>query len=306
MKKMRVLLLLLGCLLLTGCSCKHEWTTADCVNPETCTKCGETAGEALGHNWVEATCTTVRTCSRCGRTEGDPLGHAWVEAACTEPKTCSACGEIVGEALGHTWLEATTDAPATCSVCGATEGEKITADPRFVTESAKPLFGRWETAINYTGEELGVESFEGKLYTIYWLEFDNLGNMKAGFELQNKEEFREAMTRWYAAYYRGKLEEAKLEEDTANEVMEALLGVDIEEFAAYEIEKMTDEELVEELLAYSDMGGGWSGSFEYYVEGDSLYWDTEWKEDMHASDMEFIGSALILEGFLQFTAADPA
>lgn len=63
-------------LCLSGCACKHEWAEATCTEPKTCTKCGETEGEALGHNWgewevsVEATPTSdglkKRTCTLCG------------------------------------------------------------------------------------------------------------------------------------------------------------------------------------------------------------------------------------------------
>lgn len=67
------------CLLLTGCSCKHEWADATCTQPKTCTKCGVTEGDALGHSWgdweieKEATVTKsgtkIKTCSRCGETQ---------------------------------------------------------------------------------------------------------------------------------------------------------------------------------------------------------------------------------------------
>lgn len=63
---------------LSACGCKHEWVEATCTEPKTCSKCGETEGEALGHSWgdweieMEATVTEsgtkVRTCSRCGAT----------------------------------------------------------------------------------------------------------------------------------------------------------------------------------------------------------------------------------------------
>lgn len=46
-------ILLMG---LYGCGCKHEWQDATCTEPKTCSKCGETEGEALGHTpgeWVQ-------------------------------------------------------------------------------------------------------------------------------------------------------------------------------------------------------------------------------------------------------------
>lgn len=133
-------LLILGVLfvfcMLTGCECKHEWAEATCTEPKTCTKCGETEGEALGHSWVDATCTEPKTCSVCGATEGDPIGHKWSEATCTEPKTCSVCGETEGEPLGHDWTPATCTEPKTCTRCKDTEGNALGHkwDPATCTE----------------------------------------------------------------------------------------------------------------------------------------------------------------------------
>ncbi len=125
MKKFAVLLLAISLLVLAGCSCKHEWQEADCLNPKTCTLCDKTEGEALGHNWEKATCTAPKTCEDCGETEGEPLPHSWLDATCTAPKTCSACKTTEGEALGHSWEEATYEAPKTCSVCVISEGDPL-------------------------------------------------------------------------------------------------------------------------------------------------------------------------------------
>ena len=49
--KKRTLAIFLGLLLvfcLSSCACQHEWKEATCTEPKTCTKCGETEGEALG------------------------------------------------------------------------------------------------------------------------------------------------------------------------------------------------------------------------------------------------------------------
>ncbi len=105
-------------------SCEHDWTGATCTAPKTCSKCGETEGEALGHSFADATCQAPKTCTVCGTTEGEKAEHSWTGATCTDPKTCSKCGETEGEALGHSFADATCQAPKTCTVCGATEGEK--------------------------------------------------------------------------------------------------------------------------------------------------------------------------------------
>lgn len=89
--------------------------------------CALLAGCGHEHTWTEATCIEPKTCSECGETEGEALGHTWAEATCTEPKTCRNCGETEGEALGHTWTEANYQTAQTCSVCGTTEGEPLAA-----------------------------------------------------------------------------------------------------------------------------------------------------------------------------------
>lgn len=85
--------------LLTGCSCEHEWAEATCLTPKTCNLCQETEGEALGHNWAEATCAAPKTCTACGEMEGETLPHIWEDANYQEPKTCSECGATEGEPL---------------------------------------------------------------------------------------------------------------------------------------------------------------------------------------------------------------
>lgn len=51
MKKVWIsLCVLVLCLSCSGCCLSHDWAEASCTSPETCTKCGETQGEALGHD----------------------------------------------------------------------------------------------------------------------------------------------------------------------------------------------------------------------------------------------------------------
>jgi len=126
-------LVILLCLLLTGCECKHDWQAADCTTPKTCSKCQATKGEALGHSWADASCTAPKTCSTCNATEGEALAHTWVDATCHAPKTCSVCKATDGNTPGHTWVEATCKVPKTCSVCKATEGEL--AEHQWVTNT---------------------------------------------------------------------------------------------------------------------------------------------------------------------------
>ena len=92
------------------------------------------------HNWASATCTLPKTCSICGATEGEPNGHteeiiAGTAATCTETgisdgKKCTVCGETTVEqtvinALGHT-EETIAGTPATCTEAGMSDGKKCT------------------------------------------------------------------------------------------------------------------------------------------------------------------------------------
>ncbi len=55
--------------------CSHQWTAANCTDPEVCSLCGEEGAAALGHSWQEATYEHPRTCTRCGLTHDKPLGQ---------------------------------------------------------------------------------------------------------------------------------------------------------------------------------------------------------------------------------------
>lgn len=63
----------LAALVMIGFFTIHNWESATCTKPETCTICGKTRGKPLGHNWIAATYQTPETCSRCGITQGKPL-----------------------------------------------------------------------------------------------------------------------------------------------------------------------------------------------------------------------------------------
>lgn len=94
--------------LLTACCISHSWQEADCENPQICTKCQETKGEALGHSWTDATCETAKTCSTCGEVEGDPLGHQifWSseDRRTTMQGVCSTCDTSFEEPVDWTLL----------------------------------------------------------------------------------------------------------------------------------------------------------------------------------------------------------
>lgn len=106
----------------------HDWMDADCTEPKTCDRCGDTDGNALGHTWGAASCTDAKTCSVCGTTDGSALGHTWTGTDCESPQTCSVCGAVADTAAGHTWVEADCEMPKICSVCGLTEGDALGHD----------------------------------------------------------------------------------------------------------------------------------------------------------------------------------
>lgn len=105
MKKLFALMLVavLTATMLVGCCLSHDWAEATCEAPMTCTKCGETEGEALGHNFVGGTCAEPSICEKCG-SEGEFAEHVWLDATRTAPQTCEVCGQTQGEPL--TALEA--------------------------------------------------------------------------------------------------------------------------------------------------------------------------------------------------------
>ena len=63
-------------------SCQHTYSDATCDVPATCSKCGQTTGDALGHNFQGGSCDTPGTCSRCGATSGTGA-HNYYGSKCT-------------------------------------------------------------------------------------------------------------------------------------------------------------------------------------------------------------------------------
>lgn len=195
MKKLLVFLLLF-CLLfaLSGC-CRHEWQEATCTEPQTCTKCGETEGEALGHDYgpyketKAATCSKEgvkeSVCSRCGdvQTQEIPkLEHTPGEWTVATPSTCkeagketavcTVCGETIERELplaDHTPGEWEITTPATadkqgervqkCTVCGKTlNTEKFT----MTAEEIKQAYVAKCSSYSYEQIARSPEEYKGK------------------------------------------------------------------------------------------------------------------------------------------------
>ncbi len=96
-------------IMLTSCGCKHEWKDATCTEPQPCTKCGKTQGEALvisdfpEHSFGKEVTLKEATCGAEGIIE----------------KTCSICGQVLEEMIPpterHTYRKGTIVKEATCN-----------------------------------------------------------------------------------------------------------------------------------------------------------------------------------------------
>jgi len=143
-KSITIILSFLLCLLsLSGCSCKHDWTDADCLNPKTCNLCNITEGEAIGHNWSAATCETPEICANCGETKGEAIGHQWAAATCETPETCNACGKTQGEIPDHDFGSWTIDGDTMSRICAScNKAESTKTDHELI--ATQGVIGHWD------------------------------------------------------------------------------------------------------------------------------------------------------------------
>lgn len=288
-QKLLICLLALSLVLvMAGCGCEHVWTEADCVNPNTCSECGETEGAPLGHTWKAATCTDAKTCENCGATEGEAKGHSWVEATCTDAKNCSECHLIEGEALGHIWQDATTEAPKTCTTCAATEGERIITDERFTSASAATLLGKWGAEIEMTGEDMGTEGIVDSLTVIVDYTFGPAGDLKIGMALKDPDAFNAAALKaiedgMYADYA-----SIGYNKESADADMKATYGMSVSEYAAYYVE----------VLDFPGMFEAMSFEGVYYVQDGKFYMGEDWESTLEPRVFTVEGDALSIEDFV--------
>ncbi len=105
-------------LALCGCGggkeCEHDWQSADCVKPETCSVCGETQGEALGHQfgpWSFGEEDMSHVCTVCSTEEKTAIdrqiqfselliGH-WDMYSLVFGEDEMSIGELPGSGLDH-------------------------------------------------------------------------------------------------------------------------------------------------------------------------------------------------------------
>lgn len=278
-------LLVMLCLLLTGCACKHVWVDADCVTPKTCSECQVTEGEALGHTYADATCEAPKTCTVCKATDGEPLGHTWVDATCLAPKTCSVCKKTEASIGHHKWVDATTETPKTCSVCQKTEGERIITDSRFKTAACKDLFGTWSGIAKMDCEELIGEGFTTKAELNYSIIFQNDGTMKQITSMVDEDAFNQKVEEYFIETMYKEFSALGLNKEQANEAMIAQYGMNVEAYS-----KKAASAFNWESIFATDLQG------VYYVANGKMYSGITWKGEIDEDDFSIIGNTLYIEG----------
>ena len=270
-----MVLVLLCVLAFAGCGCEHEWVEANCDTPKTCSLCEETEGAPLGHTWKAATCDAPKTCETCNLTQGSALEHVWEEATCTLPKMCASCRKTEGDPLGHSWEEATTDAPKTCTRCQSTEGSKLETDPRFTTASTKELYGKWVGEIVIPGDVLGTTGYVDELPCNVYFAFSNVGDVTVSMELSDEEAFKDAMKQMVIDIAVESLEAEGISKEEADEAMQQVYGMTMQEYAAATVEEMD----------VGDMVSQFNSNMVYYVEDGVMYsglsWDSEFTSDAY-------------------------
>ena len=297
MKKLIALLFALALVFtLAACGCEHEFAAADCVNPATCTLCGETEGEALGHVWMAATCETPKTCENCGVTDGEPKGHSMVEATCEEAKHCETCKMTEGEALGHAWLDATTETPKTCETCATTEGERIITDPRFTTAATQELQGKWRLPVPMTEEDIGIPGMQVDDCVYLVAEFANDGNFSITIEVTEK--FGDLMKQILTESIYAEFELQGMDKEAADAAFAIAYGMSIQDY-------------VDEELSYVDLNELFASAFGaieikgvYYVEDGLVYSADSWEDEMIGDSYTITGDTLTIEGMTEDLGLD--
>lgn len=187
-----VSLVLVMCLL-SGCCLIHSWDDATCIDPKTCSKCGETEGEPLGHEWDidEATCTRDQVCTECGEIGEKAPGHRWdiPSATCTEDQHCTVCGEMGATATGHYWTEETDTTPQMCRLCNLMV-------PMDMPANGTVFIGKGK----YCGAELTIHCSSDKSYYIKLK--DSSGNDVYSFFVQaGKSVYAPVPTGYFYVYF---------------------------------------------------------------------------------------------------------
>lgn len=138
----------------------HQWQSATCVVPKTCSICGKTEGFALGHKWQGSDCTTSQTCMVCGAVR-PAFEHDWKGATCAAPKTCSICNKTEGECGDHI-----VNGTSLCQICkkqvwfyGGNNGQTVLMGGLTTIEGELPIP---ETLNGNSITAITAEAFKGR------------------------------------------------------------------------------------------------------------------------------------------------
>ena len=142
-------------------TCSHSWKDSTCTAPKTCTKCGETEGNAAGHSWSNATCTAPKTCTKCGATEGAAAGHSYTSG------TCTVCGVADPNVpfTDNIWVAYIVRAEG---YSDAEKGEILSKYALSPTDFQGYTHKDYYSNPNYEGEPFGSITYNGKTYYDYW------------------------------------------------------------------------------------------------------------------------------------------
>lgn len=134
--------------------------------------------DCLSHNWVSATCTKPKTCSKCGATEGEPKGHNYESY---NDYKCD-CGEVdpkVAEILAKCSLELPT-LPQTLNYYGYNDSiyssvkvTKITYDFKYDGDGKVTLTAKFSGTKTYDSKGTN----QSGACRISWKLYDPLGNV---------------------------------------------------------------------------------------------------------------------------------
>ena len=132
----------------------------------------------LFHNWVSATCTKPKTCSKCGKTEGEPKGHYYKSY---NDYKCD-CGEVdpkVTETLAKCSLEL-PNLPQTLnyygyngSIYSSVKVTKITYDFEYYSDGKVTLTAKFSGTKTYDSEGTN----QSDACRIGWKLYDPSGNV---------------------------------------------------------------------------------------------------------------------------------
>ena len=262
MKKSAALLILIFAFaLLSGCTCEHVWSDADCDTPKACAECGET--------------------------EGAPAGHSWTDATCTAPKTCTVCAATEGEAADHVWTDATTEAPKTCTLCGATEGNRIITDPRFSTAKASHLFGTWMGTYTMTDDE-SLSGFKIEMKVELRMELTPDARFTINYRQIDVEAFNEGLVEYMTQDIYSQLAADGLSPEEVDEVMIQIYGLNTRDYFRYVVAEMDFTGVLENM----------SGEGVYFVDGNTLYLGSDW-ETMEENTYRLEGDTMSIQGMLK-------